>query len=380
MRIWCTLILLAISISAISQIDQKTADKLIYYYKYPSSETIAEIAKERKNATGKIVDLIASSQGLPGQSDLDTIILLMDLKYNFLYFTEGKPIKFAECQNFAICDLSKKVGLPIPKGYVFIKTDVLADLEKLGQSDAPQTEGYTLYSRYILLKKSIEFSKTGVAESDPTNVLAHELVHAYINSNLEGKYDDLPKWFTEGAALYFAKNVPKKLIDQTIQTENYSKLTVDYIRYLNTFRYLSHIRGKKKFYRFVRESVMTGSVEKPLDDLFGRPTESYLIEEQASVWHTWRFYTFCFLVPIFVILVVIHWFRWSHLRLRYGHWLYIKTYGEKSYFLRISKDFYRRNRIGEFSIKEIYLYKATWVILALIAVGVWFLPYFRSFF
>lgn len=162
---------------------------------------------------------------------------------------------FATSSNPALWAMRTETQLPPPPGCALIRFYFAPGTippELVSAFNDPNTLGVTIYCRYILM---LEFV---MADGIPTQVppetvnlsVSHELVHAYINSSLGmANIGILPKWFTEGTALYVANNDRSKT----------SKLNDEYSEYIGGFRFLERTLGRPELMRLIGASVKATS-------------------------------------------------------------------------------------------------------------------------
>lgn len=290
LTIW--IILLAAATTALGgDLDQRL-DALIDRYKNPCMATHAEVLAEAKLAPIHLramrieVLLNLNSERLEKLIELDKLVEL------FTTFSGAvKTVKFSDSADPAILMLKRDIGLAPPPGFVFIVSGV----EITDNSKNSNVRGKTIWCRYIWTESSFTIGSDGVAQDDPEHIVSHELAHAYINSCIGNKNDNLPEWFHAGAALYFAGNKPEEITgaEQTADGDTIIKshvLTGEYQQYLAVFHYLSKIKGYKKFCHFMRQSVIDGQVDKTLPQLVGQNLDFEHLYFNTSFWEVQRFF------------------------------------------------------------------------------------------
>ncbi len=180
-------------------------------------------------------------------------------------------MNFATAQTQSLRRLRDEVKLPVPPGGAIIRTysnraTTPPPIRRLFEDEV--TRGITRECRFIAVSAEHQ------SQEERNDVVAHELVHAYILSSLgEKDFDKLPKWFHEGAALY--------LTNAKEQYENYpvpglrevSTSPDEYKEYQQVFQFLEQKVGRPRLSQFIRETVQQRSVDEPLKAVVG--TVSY---------------------------------------------------------------------------------------------------------
>lgn len=165
-----------------------------------------------------------------------------------------------------------KANLRFPKGFLFIW--VFSDITSMRRYwPASQEAGaLTLGCRQVLIPSypSIQRETSGSSSLFPfEDILAHELVHVWVNSQLDYAHiDDIPKWFHEGLATYFVSKWTKYAA-RTITTAQYEE-------YFQYFNYIDQKYGSEKLFNFVKESLFARDVSAGLRSILQIPSESAL--------------------------------------------------------------------------------------------------------
>lgn len=121
----------------------------------------------------------------------------------------------------------------------------------------PGTMGVTIMGRYVAIL-STEFEK------EYNDILAHELVHAYITL-VSPK--PLPFWFQEGSAVHFSTDKEMKFYgkpdDKKIGVMVGKTVDLDpaYKQKLKSFQYMKEKAGDEKFNEWFKNAVETGNVD-----------------------------------------------------------------------------------------------------------------------
>jgi hypothetical protein len=102
---------------------------------------------------------------------------------------------------------------------------------------------------------------------DLPEVLRHELVHAYI-STASGDDVVYERWFSEGVALWLARNPVQSLISGNVDRAQLAILSADYIEFRRVFDWLAFKYGRKRLLKAIGDSVHQHS-ESPLLRLAG---------------------------------------------------------------------------------------------------------------
>ena len=176
----------------------------------------------------------------------------------------------------AIVKLRTWVKIPPPRSLVYVKKYSPKDQvpEQVAQAfgslsnreDRARVQGVTMNGRYIALLE-VEF------HDELADNLGHELVHAYITL---ASPEDLPKWFQEGAAVYFSTGRGSKLYGATGNpVMKQVTLPDDYKSRLYSFQYIENTVGRKKLFEFVRKSVETGKPDPRSALGMGKPPEPF---------------------------------------------------------------------------------------------------------
>ena len=179
-------------------------------------------------------------------------------------FLTGDTYLFATSDVRSVVKLRDLVKIPPPSGFVFVRKyaskkamprEVAGVFQDLGRSETSEVRGVTIRGRYIALLQT-EY------HDELVDNLSHELVHAYLAL---ASQTDLPRWFQEGAAVYFSTGKESGLYFKT-GDPRIKEVTIpeDYKRKLYSFQYIERRLGQQKLFEFVRRSVETGRVDPPL--------------------------------------------------------------------------------------------------------------------
>ena len=161
----------------------------------------------------------------------------------------------------SVVKLREWVKIPPPPGLVFVKKyasvpsmppEVADIFRSVATSEGGQVRGVTIKGRYIALLQT-------PYHDELVDNLAHEMVHAYITLAAQG---ELPRWFQEGAGVYFSTGKESRLYGRT-GDPRMKQVTIpeDYKRKLFSFQYIEQKLGRKGLFEFVRRSVVTGRAD-----------------------------------------------------------------------------------------------------------------------
>ncbi len=159
----------------------------------------------------------------------------------------------------SVITLREVVKIPPPSEPVLVKVYRREDLPAVLQPAfaKPGVNGVTIQGRYVAILHT-ELRK------EYQDILSHELVHAY--ASLVSP-EPLPFWFQEGGAVLFSMGKGRKFYGQPSKTEvgvtvgRVVDLDPTYKQKLQSFNYLIGKVGKRRFYEWYRNAVMTGVVD-----------------------------------------------------------------------------------------------------------------------
>jgi hypothetical protein len=178
-------------------------------------------------------------------------------------FEGAQVVDLRTCKVSSVVKLREVVGIPPPSGEVLVKAfDRNAIPYALKPAfPHPGIAGVTILGRYIAILRT-EFG------DEYEDVLRHELVHAYI---VQASPKPLPFWFQEGSAVHFSTDRDQKLYgrpSRVVHGATEAKvvdIAPNYKQKLQSFHYLIEKVGKKRFYAWYKNAVMTGVVNaRPL--------------------------------------------------------------------------------------------------------------------
>lgn len=185
-------------------------------------------------------------------------------------FRGAQVVDLAKSKVSSVITLRDVVRIPPPSTPVLVKVfdrsslpDVLKPAFK-----RPGVMGVTINGRYIaILHQEIN--------EEYTDILAHELVHAYISL---ASPKPLPLWFQEASAVHFSTGKEYKLYTKALKDEpgmvlnQHIELPNDYKQRLHSLEYLIAKAGEKRFMEWYRHAVETGDVDaRPLLGLKDKP-------------------------------------------------------------------------------------------------------------
>jgi hypothetical protein len=213
-------------------------------------------ARQFAKTCSKVVSELDSIGLLP--ADAAELRRLAALEAEFL---TGDTYSLSTSDIKSVVTLRKLVKIPPPDGLVYVKRyssmsamppDVAEVFRRLAPGENARVRGVTIQGRYIALLDA-EY-KEELADN-----LAHEMVHAYITLVSP---TDLPRWFQEGAAIYFSAGTETRFYSK-VGDPKMTQVTIpeDYKRKLYSFQHIEKKIGREKLYEFVRKSVLTGNVD-----------------------------------------------------------------------------------------------------------------------
>ena len=176
-------------------------------------------------------------------------------------FLTGDTYLLATSNVKSVVKLREWVKIPPPPGLVFVKKypavsamppEVADAFRSVATSEKGEVRGVTMKGRYVALLQT-------PYHDELVDNLAHEMTHAYITLGSKG---ELPRWFQEGAAVYFSIGKESRLYGRT-GDPRMKQVTIpeDYKRKLYSFQYIESKLGRKGLFEFVRRSVVTGRAD-----------------------------------------------------------------------------------------------------------------------
>lgn len=174
-------------------------------------------------------------------------------------FQGAQKVNLATSKVPSVVKLREVVKIPPPTSPVLVKTfkkESLPDVLHPAFAN-PGIMGVTIRGRYVAILHT-EFPK------EYEDVLSHELVHAYIT---QVSPKPLPFWFQEGSAVHFSTDKGWKFYGKPSDKQvgvlegRVMNLTDTYKQKLQSFHFMIDQEGEKKFDKWYRDAVMTGTVE-----------------------------------------------------------------------------------------------------------------------
>ncbi len=219
----------------------------------------------------------------------------------------------------AILELREYVGLPAPKGFVYLRHYPSKELmPKAVQSafESENTRAVTFFCRYIAILSPPEVSvvEGQVKKRVLRKTVSHELIHAYINSTLGfADRSKLPRWFHEGVAIYFSGSGGAESATQVrpaIGGYVYTTYTIrdptEYEEYEIVFDYLESKVGQENLYGLVKRAIK----ERAVGEIFasvGVGSFDHLLKD-AKAWHSTREkISRGVILPILIIVFYLFW-------------------------------------------------------------------------
>ena len=192
-------------------------------------------------------------------------------------------VSFAKSSDPALVKLRMEIGLPPPPGGAIVriyqsKDDMSQPIARL--FDDPIVNGITWSDRFIAVINDDH------SDEQVRNAVSHELVHAYMSSRMGAGFEELPKWFIEGTALYIAGGKVLYVNETSEGQRNLSWTPQEYNEYRTVFKYLQWKLGKQRVSAFIKDCVARQSADEPLHSL---GIEDYdALKAQALHWDTMR--------------------------------------------------------------------------------------------
>jgi hypothetical protein len=263
---------------------------------HPEVESAAELAAHVEGCRllrGLALGLGRRSQEAEERQAFAHLVYVSQLCLDFM--APGSPgelttIDLATSPDPAVFKLRAEVGLPPPRGWVFVRTyqgDMPPLVAKAFEDE--KTSGVTLLSHYVALRKDrTPEGVQGATQHGPTGlVLSHELVHAYIKGSLGAGGDPLPRWFHEGCAIYLSGSNVRVLerIERTGRGEilHWREPTDEYVLYSLEFEFLDQTYGPAAVHEYIRQALRRRSASAPLLPLFGISSSAELAR-RAQEW------------------------------------------------------------------------------------------------
>jgi len=197
---------------------------------------------------------------------------ILNMTHLYLIFVDGLDtsqehtsltlVNLATVDDPAINKFRKRVNLPPPSGLVFVRTynDVATmPLPIRTIFEEHNAAGVTMFTRYIAIldDKKPTWQEQSLHKQTLPRTISHELVHAYVNTNLGIEAINLmPTWFHEGVAIYFSRSGE----NQAIVTPNFTLYTTsppDYKQYDLNFKFLEAKLGQDELVRRIRQSILS---------------------------------------------------------------------------------------------------------------------------
>jgi len=217
-----------------------------------------------------------------------------------LCYTRRETLSLENSTDPAIVKLRNEVGLPAPKGFVYLV--YYQDRKAIPEMIRPafedkQTRAVTFLCRYVavLSEETASSGERQLKELVEPKSVSHELVHAYLNCSIPlAEHAKLPKWFHEGCAIFFSGSGETQSVT-TVQraSELYTTYTVtspkEYAEYKVVFQYLRSKFGRAEFSRLVRDAVETRTSDRMLEKAGASSFEAVLAD--ANAWMARKYHT-----------------------------------------------------------------------------------------
>lgn len=200
--------------------------------------------------------------------------------------------RLSEIDDKAVKRFRDEVGLPLPKGFFFIKA-FYRDGEHLDAPSQiqyylprPEYKGATIGERYIII--SVEDETDNLRRAGRLDqikkTISHELIHAYVNSSTTPEIrNKLPMWFHEGVAIHFSESGGDSiLMDSRGNIEGFSDPD-DYESWRLAFKYIEHRIGREQFNRLIKYAIETGNSNVLLESVGA--TSFHELDVMAKQWN-----------------------------------------------------------------------------------------------
>ncbi len=209
---------------------------------------------------------------------------------------------YARIRNI-FCD---SIGVGPPLGFIFVvipllETDFVKTFSEMGRE---KVGAFIQYGRWIVVP--LKKHKPGLGGEYYRlfyNHFEHELVHAFVNTNIGVKPTmGLPKWFHEMVAVSFGEaETPITTPDISLKVS----ISREYQEYFHLAQYLRGKFGSDAYYQFVRTTMERKSADAGLEDVFGYDSYESLREEWRNALNRKRTRTIILVVGIVAIFVVL---------------------------------------------------------------------------
>ena len=233
-----------------------------------------------------------------GKLSADLEIIHTFTKY-FLVFAGGYQtqsnesylslVSLATSDDPAVMQMRDETGIKPPDGYIFVRfyssREAMPDIVKRAFSKEGIV-GVTIFMRYIavLSTKESDWQQQALQFQALPKTISHELIHAYLNSFLGMKnLDALPKWYSEGLAIYYSRSCE----NNTIVSPNFTISTTspaNYKQYNLNFKYLETKLGRKHLLELIKQSIEKVSPSILYQEL--HITDEQELASNALAWKT----------------------------------------------------------------------------------------------
>lgn len=215
-------------------------------------------------------------------------------------------LSYSQTNDKALRRLRDEIGLAAPSGGAIVRiyTNVLAMPEPIRSLFTGEAAAITRWCRFIAL-----LSTGGKTQQEVDDALSHELAHAFLSSTLCLGRDSLPRWFHEGLALHLSDAKDLYLNYTGHESGRMAWSPKDYTEFKRVFQYLESRFGHEGLNRFIRQSVLSKSVDEPLRALTGKSDYSEL-KGRAIGWRRQQLKgeEFKTLLVVIMIALIIFWF------------------------------------------------------------------------
>lgn len=202
----------------------------------------------------------------------------------------------------------KKHGLEIPPGYIYVKifpSD--KSMEEWFNLENKKIAGLTIPCRFVAIpwrKSSSEFE----------NTLSHELVHAFVGSQV-GYFmsANLPKWWHEGLATFLSDDLGSQLLEYSVKLDEKGNLLThtleshtddEYMLFKARFEYLLSTYGQERMATFIKTSLQSDSdIDQALKKVYGITAPDKFFESAKNWRKNWDYRNYTLLIAILVVWV-----------------------------------------------------------------------------
>jgi hypothetical protein len=212
---------------------------------------------------------------------------------------------FATSRDKALKRLRQEIHLLPPKGGAILRVYQTKEFMPLSIRSLfqGQIQGITKWCRFIAINAENK------SPDELEDIISHELVHAYVSSYLGVNYNNLPKWFNEGIALYLSGSKDQYIMPLGFNRQLISSVSKEYEEYRLVFRFLNYRLGPRGVAKFIHQVIRQRTVNASLNEAIGLGSFESL-HDKALQWQSQQqnkimmIFTVCFGLALF-------WGGWS---------------------------------------------------------------------